>query len=375
MLSSAYLHQTQMNKRLSIYTQGGKQAAVMYYRFFQYFSSLECVVRYNQQLSDSYYARFSPISKQSLLIKGWLWLYISLRVTGQLLRDVVNTPDVVVVSRTFVNKHFIFSYKLLLNWIKNKGCVVIWDFDDDICAMKEIGRSNFNYLARISDYIVLASPYLVESLPNLVRDKVKICPTTDGELHRMYNQERERERLESFENKIRFLWVGTASGIKFLENILPQMERIAEQLTACKKRVLLVVVSNQDLVYEAKNFEVQNIKWTRDIACQQFLSAHIGLMPLDDSLVCRGKGGFKLIQYFSVGLPSLASTVGINKNILEQGGGIAIDSSNPEKWIRETITLCTDIECWKQVSRDAIKNYVNNYNYERNLTEWQSLIN
>ena len=45
----------------------------------------------------------------------------------------------------------------------------------------------------------------------------------------------------------------------------------------------------------------------------------IGLMPVPDDSWTRGKGGYKLLQYMAVGLPVVASPVGINTQIVRNG--------------------------------------------------------
>lgn len=64
---------------------------------------------------------------------------------------------------------------------------------------------------------------------------------------------------------------------------------------------------------------IEFIPWSLEgsrLALQKF---DIGLMPLADTEWNRGKCGFKLIQYMSVAAPSVASPVGVNTVILQDG--------------------------------------------------------
>src|SRR5690606_12550811 len=52
---------------------------------------------------------------------------------------------------------------------------------------------------------------------------------------------------------------------------------------------------------------------------EELLGIDIGLMPLEDTRMERGKCGFKLIQYMGLGIVSVASNVGMNTTIIEEG--------------------------------------------------------
>jgi len=62
----------------------------------------------------------------------------------------------------------------------------------------------------------------------------------------------------------------------------------------------------------------------------------IGIMPLPDEPWARGKCGYKLIQYMACGIPVIASPVGVNSNIVDQGvnGYLARDEVEWEVAIR-----------------------------------------
>lgn len=64
-------------------------------------------------------------------------------------------------------------------------------------------------------------------------------------------------------------------------------------------------------------------------------------MPLSDTPCARGKCGYKLIQYMACGLPVIASPVGINADIVEDGvnGFLA---NTPNDWRYALTTLLRD---------------------------------
>jgi glycosyltransferase involved in cell wall biosynthesis len=64
-------------------------------------------------------------------------------------------------------------------------------------------------------------------------------------------------------------------------------------------------------------------------------------MPLPDESFERGKCGYKLIQYMACGLPVVASPVGVNAAIVEEGRNGFLASSQ-EEWVRAISLLQRD---------------------------------
>src|SRR5262249_52339431 len=61
------------------------------------------------------------------------------------------------------------------------------------------------------------------------------------------------------------------------------------------------------------------VEWNLQEELTFFAHFDIGVMPLRDSAFARGKCGFKLIQYMAAGLPVVASPVGANCEVVQDG--------------------------------------------------------
>jgi len=72
-------------------------------------------------------------------------------------------------------------------------------------------------------------------------------------------------------------------------------------------------------------------------------SFDIGIMPLKGGDYDVGKGGFKLIQYMGMGIPVVASPIGINCEIVEDGVNGFLAAS-PQQWRDSLKRLLTDPE-------------------------------
>jgi glycosyltransferase involved in cell wall biosynthesis len=88
---------------------------------------------------------------------------------------------------------------------------------------------------------------------------------------------------------------------------------------------------------------VETIDWAEDSEVESIASAHAGVMPLADSLWERGKCGYKLIQYMACSLPVVASPIGVNTEIVQEGinGFLAHDAST---WVNTLEQLLTQPE-------------------------------
>jgi glycosyltransferase involved in cell wall biosynthesis len=75
----------------------------------------------------------------------------------------------------------------------------------------------------------------------------------------------------------------------------------------------------------------------REVADLQ--DAAIGVMPLDDTAWARGKCGLKLLQYMAVGLPAIASPVGVNRDIIMTGHNGFL-AATAQEWYDCLESLC-----------------------------------
>jgi len=67
----------------------------------------------------------------------------------------------------------------------------------------------------------------------------------------------------------------------------------------------------------------RRVRWTEGTTHNSAADWDVGVMPLHDRLYDRGKCGYKLLEYSAAGLPSVASPVGVNADILARLGAPA----------------------------------------------------
>jgi hypothetical protein len=104
------------------------------------------------------------------------------------------------------------------------------------------------------------------------------------------------------------VWTGSAENLKYLAAIRPRI-----------KPPLRVVCNRKP------DFECEYIPWSPATEVEALRTAAVGVMPLPDEEWTRGKCGFKLLQYMACGLPSVASPIGVNADIVGDTGVVGDD--------------------------------------------------
>ncbi|MGG0154035.1 glycosyltransferase [Bacillus mycoides] len=252
--------------------------------------------------------------------------------------------------------------KNLLKRLISNASKVYWDFDDNIFEAKEITEFEEQLLKVYSNKIFVGNEYLQDKLNFSNKDKIIIVNTTDAMMERINLSNINHEREKTFNEQVILVWVGTKGNLKHLENIIPELEEAASKVE--NKRIVLRVVSDGVLNQPTKHLIIKNIKWERQVAFEEMLNAHIGLMPLIENEFTKGKCAFKAVQSIGCGLPVILSDVGMNKNVIEKRNGVLI--KNDKGWPEAVIELSTNIDAWKEKSNLSRELWLEKYNAEKN---------
>lgn len=118
-------------------------------------------------------------------------------------------------------------------------------------------------------------------------------------------------------------WIGSPSTVPYLQPLLPVLAALNRRRTVAR----LVVVGGDTGMREPW---VEHRRWDLDREPEALASFDVGVMPLPDTAWARGKCGYKLLQYFSAGVPAVASPVGVSARLLADGRGLA--ASSVEQW-------------------------------------------
>lgn len=107
-------------------------------------------------------------------------------------------------------------------------------------------------------------------------------------------------------------WIGSTNTVHYLERL-----RFVFELVGKKRPLEVMVVGAQ--MEKGRQFRTRCVEWSEDSETRLVSEMHIGVMPLDDTEWERGKCAYKAIQYMAAARPVVASAVGANRDVIQDG--------------------------------------------------------
>jgi glycosyltransferase involved in cell wall biosynthesis len=129
-------------------------------------------------------------------------------------------------------------------------------------------------------------------------------------------------------------WTGSLTTIKHLETITEVLKELRKSFRFRFK------VFGADR-FTIPGLEIESVPWTAASEIAHLTEFDIGIMPLPDDDWSRGKCGLKALQYMALGIPVVASAVGVNSDIITDGRNGFLASSRAE-WVEKLLRLLTD---------------------------------
>lgn len=132
----------------------------------------------------------------------------------------------------------------------------------------------------------------------------------------------------------RIVWIGSPATVHYLELVREPLRMLATRFP-----FVLRVIGAAGPSFSG--VEVESFEWSEASEAERIAECDIGIMPLLDTPWEQGKCGYKLIQYMACGLPVVASSVGVNSDIVlpHHNGFLA---SNTNDWISALSVLLGD---------------------------------
>ena len=228
--------------------------------------------------------------------------------------------------------------------------------------MQENGNK-FNESLRLYKRLVVGSDYLkqkVLSENKTIDDKaVLVIPTCVD-----YN-EYPAKVYDTMSTEVVLGWIGGNHNLHYLDMLIEPLNSLAVDY-----KFKLVVVAGRDYEHPKAKFQIEYRQWSLESEKDLIRSFDVGLMPIEDNAVGRGKCGFKLLQYMGLGVVSIATDVTINGDIIEDeknGFLVKSDNSNWYEVLKKVLSLQNKYE---EIGRYAKETIQNRYSFEANIDSY-----
>jgi glycosyltransferase involved in cell wall biosynthesis len=129
-------------------------------------------------------------------------------------------------------------------------------------------------------------------------------------------------------------WIGSPVTSHYLHIVRPALTEVCQG----GKGRLVLIGSGQ---IEFKGVTTAIRPWSEETEVTDIHTFDVGIMPLSDGPWERGKCGYKLVQYMACSKPVVASPVGVNKQIVENGVNGFLASTTTD-WVCALTTLRDD---------------------------------
>lgn len=168
------------------------------------------------------------------------------------------------------------------------------------------------------------------------------------------------QKKKSDSKEIVIGWIGVGASLIYLQLLHNVLQEIARHYPVRLK--IISRVGEKPFTFPGVPSEM--IPWSYETEVEEMADFDIGVMPLKEEEWARGKCGLKLLQYMSMGIPSVSTRFGVNSEIVEEGedGFLA---QKPEEWVEKLSKLIQDKTLRQKISEQARKKVVEKYSLEK----------
>ena len=234
------------------------------------------------------------------------------------------------------------------------GVPYVLDYDDAIFHNYDLHKNSFvrfflgkkiNQVIQGAALVMVGNDYLASYAHQARAPWVEIVPTVV-----------DLERYSGFVNQIElgnkteeFVvgWIGSPSTTRYLALLANPLAKLSNIFS-----LRLRVIGGGDV--KIPGVKVENLAWHENAEVSMLKGCDVGVMPLTDTPWERGKCGYKLIQYMACEKPVVASPVGVNTKIVQEGvnGFLA---HTEEDWMKALKMLIANPEMKKQIGQNGRK--------------------
>ncbi len=337
------------------------------YRFEQYLDFLE-----NQGFSFTFAPFLNAAEDNVFYSKGRTFSKLLIIVRSTLKRvkllTTIKSYDLIFIQR---EAHFLGS-SFFERSVARCGKPLIFDFDDSIwLADTSPGNKKWEWLKNPAKFInniksatlVIAGNQYLAQRAGFYNKNIVVIPTTiNTEFHKP---------LPRHANKDRIIigWSGSLSTLKHFELLLPVLLRLKEEMP----EKIAVKIMGAALA-QVKFPGIIAVPWTEEKEVAELNSFDIGVMPLPDDEWSKGKCGLKALSYMACEIATVASKVGVNSEIVQNGENGLI-AGNEEEWYYALKLLIEDEQLRRRLGKAGRDTVIKRYSVAANKKKYLEAFN
>jgi glycosyltransferase involved in cell wall biosynthesis len=130
-------------------------------------------------------------------------------------------------------------------------------------------------------------------------------------------------------------WIGSPTTVSYLRGLADVLRRVRE------RHPFVLRISGAGESLSIPGVSVDNRTWSLEDEVRLFNTCDVGVYPLADDEWSKGKCGFKAIEFMACGVPVVASAVGVNRTIVQDGANGFLAGSDDE-WVDKLSRLLSD---------------------------------
>ena len=273
---------------------------------------------------------------------------------------------IIFIQREISRPKLTLVFVLVSKYLLRKR--VVYDFDDGLFLASPF---EINSIIRMSDVVIAGGHALLNyALP--MNPRSFLVPTSvDASKY-------DQLRVESDDGKCVLGFIGSHHTIKHLEILREPLKMLAQKYDY----TLRVVAAQKKSQYDKfplfrklvnSNVKVEFALWSIASEPLEMKKIDIGLAPLTNGAWENYKCGFKLINYMAANVPTVASAIGENNFIIQDGVNGYL-CKNTKDWISKIGRLIENPELRRSLALNARRTVEEKYLLEKNERKLEQIL-
>lgn len=257
--------------------------------------------------------------------------------------------------------------RLYCRWAKN----MVYDIDDLVYTKNQAtpwyirwfkGYSKPVYLIRRARHVITCTPYLDQFARQYNPRTTDISSTVDTDTRYI--------PINMYQNTDNIVigWSGSHSTVPHLLSIANVLRRIQQKYPHV---IIRAMGTAQPL--DLPDLHIDSRPWREDWEIKTLQTYDIGIYPLPDEPWVYGKSGLKAIQYMALGIPTVATAIGTNFRVIDDGvSGFLVRTE--DEWIQRLSELIEKPQLRRKIGEKARQKVVAEFSIAANRTRYRTVL-